>query len=74
MAQLFAVMPIFGIKTKHASELKFNWINYRMLYCISVMFGVMFFVALSILWAASSDLSMKRIGNVIFCIVLFIHV
>lgn len=63
LAQLFAVMPIFGIRTMHASGLKFNWINYRMLYCVSVMSGVSLLVILSILRAASSDLSMKRIGN-----------
>lgn len=63
LAQLFAVMPIFGIRTMHASGLKFNWINYRMLYCITVMSGVLLFVILSILWAARSDLSMKRIGK-----------
>lgn len=70
MIEFVAVMPIFGIRTKNASGLKFNWINYRMLHCFLVMLGVLLFVSLSVLRAASSDLSMKRLGNVVYIYVL----
>lgn len=63
LAQLFAILPIYGIKGESSKELKFAWINYRMLHTTIILCGVMSMVIISIVWGASTTISFKQIGN-----------
>lgn len=63
LAQFFAVMPIYGITTKSAKELKFNWINLRVLHSAVLLFAVAVMTMLSLIWATSNKLTIPILGK-----------
>lgn len=63
LAQFFAVMPIYGITTKSARELKFNWINLRVLHSVALLCGVAVMTILSLIWATSNKLTIQILGK-----------
>lgn len=63
LAQFFAVMPIYGITTKSAKELKFTWINLRVLHSAILLFGVAVMIILSLIWATSNTLTIQILGK-----------
>lgn len=65
LAQFFAVMPIYGINTASAKELRFSWLNLRVLHTVIILCGFLVIITLSTIWAVSSPLSISIIGEYI---------
>lgn len=62
LGQIFAIMPVTGISSKSANNLKFEWINFRTLYASVVMTGQAIMIILAARWAMTNPLSMSTIG------------
>lgn len=67
LAQFFAIMPIYGITTKSAKELKFTWLNLRVLHSAVLLFCVTVMIILSLIWAASNKLTIPILGILDIC-------
>lgn len=63
LAQFFAVMPLYGITARSANNLKFTYFNLRTFHTVIIITGNMVMVILSILWAASNQLTISVFGN-----------
>lgn len=66
VAQIFAVMPLYGICTAHAAELKFVWWSGRMLHSVLVSGAVCAMTVMSIIWGAAGPTTVARLGSVLF--------
>lgn len=56
-------MPLYGVHSKSASNLKFHWIGIRMGYSLLLLFALAVMATLSIYWAASTYNSIKKLGT-----------
>lgn len=63
LAQFCALMPIYGITTKSAKQLKFTWINLRVLHTMILLFGVGAMIILSLIWATSNKITIPILGK-----------
>lgn len=63
LGQVFAVMPVLGISRTSASQLKFTWLSFRVLYTLVVLIGFIIMMVLSILWISINDLSIPILGK-----------
>lgn len=62
MAQLFAVMPLYGFTSAQASSLRFVWRSYRVVHSLVIAGAVLVMSLLSIAWMARDSVSMQRLG------------
>lgn len=65
IAQIFAIMPLYGIRTPNAAQLKFVWMSGRMLHSVLVSGAVAVMTIMSIIWCASGPVSVARLGSVL---------
>ncbi|XP_070501249.1 gustatory receptor for sugar taste 64f-like [Chironomus tepperi] len=66
VAQLFGIMPVYGIKEKNPSQLRFKIFSFRFLFSIIYIVGCMLSLSLTVHWIATSKLEFGKLINFTF--------
>ncbi|XP_031630218.1 gustatory receptor for sugar taste 64f-like [Contarinia nasturtii] len=64
LGQIFAILPVSGISSKSAKNLKFKWFDFRTLHTLLVMGGQAIGIALSVRWIARNKFTMANMDSV----------
>lgn len=62
VAQVFAIMPLYGIRTGDAAQLRFVWLSGRMAHSMLVLAAFFVMSVLSIVWGAAGPTTIQRLG------------
>lgn len=66
MGQLFGVLPVCGISSKHPVSLKFKWICFRTIYAMALLLGLGYFNCVTVYWMFNKKIEFGKFVMIVF--------
>lgn len=70
LAQMFALLPVYGIRGKTANDLNFKLFSVKCFYSLFITLSIITFISITIIWFFDNRIGLDKLGNTFLQIII----